>query len=152
MGMKRMGMKRIVCAGGLALALTSGALAPPPAAADEAAAVDAMRDYMAFTSYEAGIILPQQITKEIFDQVLFIDARDAEQYTAETIPGAINIEWREVLTRMDEIPADKKVVLFCNTGTISSQAMFALRVAGRENVTVLQTGLTGWKQNAAYKP
>lgn len=29
---------------------------------------------------------------------------------------------------------------------------FALRVAGRDNVVVLQSGLDGWHANAAWKP
>ena len=70
----------------------------------------------------------------------------------DTIPGARNIEWREVLSRINDIPKDKKVILFCNTGSLSAQAAFALRVAGRDNVLVLQTGLDGWKKDAAFKP
>ncbi len=123
----------------------------PPASAQEAA-VEAMQEYMEFSSYEAGIIVPQQISREIFDSVLFVDTRDAAQFEAGSLPGAVNIEWREVLGRIDEIPEDKKVILFCNTGSLSAQAAFALRVAGRENVLVLQTGLVGWQENAAYKP
>ena len=53
---------------------------------------------------------------------------------------------------MAEIPKGKKVVLFCNTGSLSAQAAFALRVAGRENVSLLQTGFLGWKLDAAHKP
>ena len=123
----------------------------PPASAQEAA-VEAMQEYMEFSNYEAGIIVPQQISREIFDGVLFVDTRDAAQFEAGSLPGAVNIEWREVLGRIDEIPEDKKVILFCNTGSLSAQAAFALRVAGRENVLVLQTGLIGWQENAAYKP
>jgi len=119
------------------------ALFASPAAA-ESPAIKAMQDYMEFSAYEAGIIVPQQLSKEIFDSVVFIDTRDAAQFAAGTIPGARNIEWREVLSRIDEIPKDKKVVLFCNTGSLSAQAAFALRVAGRENVLILQTGLDGW--------
>ena len=107
---------------------------------------------MDFANYEAGIILPEQLTEEIFDGVLFVDTRDSGQFEAGTIPGALNIEWREVLARRDEIPTDRKVVLFCNTGTLSAQAAFALRVSGRDNVLVLQTGLQGWRDRAAYKP
>ena len=33
-----------------------------------------------------------------------------------------------------------------------AQAAFALRVAGRSNVVVMQTGFTGWQQDAAYRP
>lgn len=116
------------------------------------AAVEAMQEYMEFSNYEAGIIVPQQITKDIFDSVVFVDTRGVTQFEEATIPGAVNIEWREALGRIDEIPADKKVILFCNTGTLSAQATFALRVAGRENVLMLQTGFLGWQENAAYKP
>lgn len=118
----------------------------------EDTAVEAMQEYMEFSEYEAGIMLPQQIDHSVFESVLFVDTRDAEQFEAGTIPGAMNIEWREVLGRIDEIPTDGKVVLFCNTGSLSAQAAFALRVAGRENVVVLQTGLNGWRQDAAWKP
>lgn len=139
-------MTRLIAAGAVALVTTAG-----PAVAEEPA-VAAMREYMEFANYEAGIILPRQITKEIFEGVVFVDARDAGQFKQETIPGAVNIEWREVLTRIAEISKDRKVVLFCNTGSLSAQATFVLRVAGRQNVVVLQTGLTGWKKDAAYKP
>lgn len=118
----------------------------------ESPAVAAMQEYMEFTTYEAGIIVPQQISKEVFESVVFIDTRDAGQFAKETIPGARNIEWREVLRRLSEIPQDKKVVLFCNTGSLSAQAAFALRVAGRDNVLLLQTGIEGWKKDAAFKP
>lgn len=135
----------------LSAAVVAAAILVSPAAA-ESPVVKAMQEYMEFSSYEAGIILPQQISKDVFDNVVFIDTRDAAQFAKGSIPGARNIEWREVLSRIDEIPKDKKVILFCNTGSLSAQAAFALRVAGRENVLVLQTGLDGWKKDAAYKP
>ncbi|MAQ37129.1 MULTISPECIES: rhodanese-like domain-containing protein [Thioclava] len=116
------------------------------------AAIEAMQEYMMFSEYEAGIILPQQIDQAVFETALFVDTRDAEQFDAATIPGSINIEWREVLDRIDEIPEDRMTVLFCNTGSLSAQAAFALRVAGRTNVVVLQTGFAGWEKDAAYKP
>lgn len=135
----------------LSAALLGATLLVTPAFA-ESPAVKAMQDYMEFAPYEAGIIVPQQLSKETFDGVVFIDTRDAAQFAAGSIPGARHIEWREVLSRIDEIPKDKKVILFCNTGSLSAQAAFALRVAGRDNVLVLQTGFDGWKKDAAYKP
>ena len=132
----------------LALALTT-ALTPVYANQE---AIEVMNDYMAFQEYESGIMVPQQIDQVVFEASTFIDTRDAEQFAAATIPGAINIEWREVLERIDEIPEEGKVILFCNTGSLSAQATFALRVAGRENVVVLQSGFLGWQENAAYKP
>jgi rhodanese-related sulfurtransferase len=116
------------------------------------AAIDAMQEYMMFSEYESGIILPQQIDQTVFETALFVDTRDAGQFEEGTIPGAVNIEWREVLDRIDEIPEGRMTILFCNTGSLSAQASFALRVAGRANVVVMQTGFTGWQQDAAYQP
>ncbi len=122
-----------------------------PLRADEAG-IGAMQEYMEFSEYEAGIILPQQIDKSVVETALFVDTRNEKQFTEGTIPGSVNIEWREVLSRIDEIPADRMTILFCNTGSLSSQAAFALRVAGRSNVVVLQSGIIGWRENGAYKP
>ena len=119
--------------------------------ADEAA-VEAMQEYLMFSEYEAGIILPNQIDQTVFETATFIDTRDADQFDAARIPTAINIEWREVLDRIDEIPESGLTILYCNTGSLSAQAVFALRVAGRDNVVVLQSGFTGWQETAAYKP
>jgi len=130
--------------------LLTSFLAAPAYASEEA--IEAMSDYMAFQEYESGIMVPAQIDKMVFEASTFIDTRDAEQYETATIPGAVNIEWRQVLERIDEIPQEGKVILFCNTGSLSAQATFALRVAGRENVVVLQSGFIGWQRDAAYKP
>jgi rhodanese-related sulfurtransferase len=141
-----MTLKHLFAAATVALMLH----AAPSRAQD--AAIEAMQEYMMFSEYEAGILLPQQIDQSVFETALFVDTRDADQFEEATIPGAVNIEWREVLDRIDEIPEDRMTILFCNTGSLSAQAAFALRVAGRSNVVVLQSGITGWQQDAAWKP
>lgn len=131
-------------------ALTALTAMAAPAAADDLA--DEIIGYMDFATYEAGIILPQQLTEDVFGSVTFVDTRDAAQFEEGSIPGAINIEWREVPGRLDELPETGMVVLLCNTGSLSAQATFAARVMGRENVLVLQSGLIGWRENGAFKP
>ncbi|MEP5154806.1 rhodanese-like domain-containing protein [Planktotalea sp.] len=106
---------------------------------------EAFADYTDFATYDAGIILPSQITDDVVDSFVFIDTRTAEEFDEETIEGALNIEWREVFSRVDEIPTEKKVVLFCNTGALSAQTAFGLRVMGYENVLILQGGFQDWK-------
>jgi rhodanese-related sulfurtransferase len=133
----------------LALAATLAFAAPAPA---QEAAVEAMQEYLMFADYESGIILPQQIDQSVFETALFVDTRDEGQFAEGAIPGAVNIEWRQVLDRIDEIPEDRMTILYCNTGSLSAQAAFALRVAGRKNVVVMQTGINGWRQDAAFKP
>src|ERR1017187_1248519 len=75
----------------LSAALLGVTLLVGPAAA-ESSAIKTMQDYMEFAPYEAGIIVPQQLSKEIFDSVVFIDTRDAAQFATGSIPGARNIE------------------------------------------------------------
>lgn len=135
------------------LAATVAAIALSlPASAQDNPAIEAMQDYMMFQEYESGIIMPQQIDRTVFENALFVDTRNGGQFEAGTIPGAVNIEWREVLERIDEIPDDRMTILFCNTGSLSAQATFALRVAGRSNVVVLQSGFLGWQKDAAFRP
>ncbi len=121
-----------------------------PAWADDLA--DEITGYMDFATYDSGIIVPEQLTQDVFEAAVFIDTRDSDQFEAATIPGATHIEWRDVPSRLEDIPDNGMVILFCNTGSLSAQAVFAARVLGHENVLVLQTGMQGWLQNAAYKP
>ncbi|MCW8842049.1 MAG: rhodanese-like domain-containing protein [Rhodobacteraceae bacterium] len=131
--------------------LVAGCLALP-VFADEDAVAEAITDYMGFATYEAGIILPAQLDRDVFEAAVFVDTRDREQFEAGHIPGAVHIEWREVPGRIADLPESGLVVLYCNTGSLSAQATFAARLMGRENVVVLQSGITGWRETAAYKP
>jgi rhodanese-related sulfurtransferase len=114
--------------------------------------LDEITGYIEFEPYDSGIILPEQITEDIWPSVTFVDTRNAEQFEVGTIPGALHMEWREVPWRLDELPEDGKVVLFCNTGSLSAQAAFAARLLGRDNVVVLQSGFQGWQETAAWRP
>ncbi|MBS4097463.1 MAG: rhodanese-like domain-containing protein [Sulfuricella sp.] len=130
----------------LLAALLALATMPSPAADT----VTAMEEYLDFVDYGGGIILPEQIPAADWKKIVVIDARDAGQYQKDHIPGALNIEWRQVLARRTELPQDKMVLLYCNTGTLSAQAGFALRLAGMDNVRILQNGFTGWKAKGGF--
>lgn len=140
-------MRQITVAATIAAAIAFGS---GPVLGNQLA--DEIIGYMDFATYESGIILPQQLTQDVFEAAIFVDTRDGDQFDAETIPGAINIEWREIPARLSELPSTGMVILFCNTGSLSAQATFAARLMGQENVLVLQTGIKGWAENAPYKP
>lgn len=126
---------------GVALAM----MLTPSIAADSEAVREAISEYTDFAPYDAGIILPAQLTEDIIGDVVFIDTRTADEHATATIDGARHIEWREIFSRLDEVPTDSKVVLFCSTGALSAQATFGLRVMGYENVLVLQGGFQAWQ-------
>ena len=118
---------------------------PSAMANDKAKIIDELSGYLEFVDYGGGTIFPEQIPKGEYAKMMVIDARDAAQYAKEHIPGAVNIEWRQVLAKSGDIPKNKPVLIYCNTGTLSAQAGFALRVSGWENVRILQGGFSEWK-------
>lgn len=118
---------------------------PSVMANDKAKIIDEISGYLEFVDYGGGTIFPEQIPKGEYAKMMVIDARDAAQYAKEHIPGAVNIEWRQVLAKSGDIPKNKPVLIYCNTGTLSAQAGFALRVSGWENVRILQGGFSEWK-------
>lgn len=131
------------------LALSAG-VASLPAHANDKATIDAMEGYFEFVDYGGATIFPEQIPKEDWKKFFVIDARDAGQFDKGHIPGARNIDWRQVLARRNEIPKDKPVLIYCNQGTLSAQAGFALRLAGYENVRILQGGMSEWQAKGGF--
>lgn len=107
---------------------------------------DEMAGYLDFAGYTEGVIQPEQLTADILPGVTFVDVRMAEEFAADGIEGALNIEWREIVSRADELPASGMVVMYCNTAVLSSQAMLVARLMGHDNVLVLQGG------RAAFQP
>jgi rhodanese-related sulfurtransferase len=132
----------------LALSLLLPLAAP---AAENPQVADAVEGYMDFTEYGSSIIWPEQIPAEDWKKIMVIDARDAAQFAKEHIPGAINIEWRKIPGRRAEITKDKMVLIYCNTGSLSAQSVFAMRLLGWDNVKVLQDGLEGWKKKGGFE-
>lgn len=124
---------------------------PATAFAEDKAAISAMEAYFDFSEYEGGTILPEQIPAEDWKNIYVIDTRDAEQFQKDHIPGAVNIDWRKVLGQRSKLPHNKMVLLYCNAGTLSSQAAMALRVSGMENVRILQGGFTEWKAKGGFE-
>lgn len=124
----------------------------PAAWADnKAAAIDEMEGYLEFVDYGGGVIFAEQIPKDEWPRMMVIDARDPAQFAKGHIPGAVNMDWRQVLAKRSSIPKNKPVLIYCNTGSLSAQAGFALRVAGWDNVKILQGGLQEWAAKGGFE-
>lgn len=91
-----------------------------------------------------GFVKPAYF-EDIKDSVL-VDVRPAADYANETIDGALNIPTPELRSRCDELPKDKKVILFCNTGFQSYVASRILLQRGFNNVYSLTAGIELYKE------
>jgi rhodanese-related sulfurtransferase len=126
-------------------------LAGSALASENPEVANAIEEYMDFSTYSGSLIWPEQIPAEEWKKIMVIDARDPTQFSKGHIPGAVNIEWRQIVAHRNEIPKDRLVVVYCNSGSLSAQAVFALRLLGWDNVKVLQDGFEGWKAKGGFE-
>ena len=61
------------------------------------------------------------------------------------IPGAHHIHVTELPERMDEVPRDRAVTIFCGSGLRSMTAASLLKREGWRDVSVVLGGIAGWR-------
>lgn len=105
-----------------------------------------LQDYMESAPFADGVITSAQL-KALSVKPLVVDTRAAEAFAKDHISGAINIDWRFVLSEVKQLPKDRLIVLYCDTGILSSKAHLALRLVGYDQVKVLFNGYDGWKSS-----
>ncbi len=74
-----------------------------------------------------------------------IDVRTPLEYSMGTIPGAINIPIDDLRSRMQELPRDKKLILFCQVGLRGYLAYRILVQNGFEKLANLSGGYKTYK-------
>jgi rhodanese-related sulfurtransferase len=72
-----------------------------------------------------------------------IDVRRSEEWDAGRIAGARHIEINELQGEAESIPKDRPVVFYCRSGSRSSLAAAAFRLAGWDAYN-LEGGLDAW--------
>jgi rhodanese-related sulfurtransferase len=130
----------------ITLALAAASCLPMAAQAQsDKATVNAIEGYFDFVDTNAGTILPEQIPAEDYKKFFVLDVRDAGQFAKDHVPGATNIEWRQVFAQRAKLPKDKTILVYCNTSSFAAQVAMALRMDGFENVRLLYGGFNEWK-------
>ncbi|GAV20737.1 phage shock protein E [Mariprofundus micogutta] len=74
----------------------------------------------------------------------FIDVRTAEEFAAGHIEGARLIPVQELAERLNEVPKDKQVYVYCRSGKRSAQASSLLAKAGFSNIENVSGGINAW--------
>ncbi|MET0671911.1 MAG: rhodanese-like domain-containing protein [Microbacterium pygmaeum] len=74
--------------------------------------------------------------------VPLIDVREADEYAAGHVPGAVNIPMSSIGTRLDELP-DGAFDVICQVGGRSGRVVEALEPRGYD-VTNVDGGTGGW--------
>jgi rhodanese-related sulfurtransferase len=89
---------------------------------------------------DSFIIHWHDINKLDSEKSSLIDVRTAEEYSLGTIKEAKNISVDELRNRLSEIPQDREIIIFCQTGLRSYIACRILRQKGYRKVKNLSGG------------
>ena len=73
-----------------------------------------------------------------------LDVRSPEEYAAGHVPGAVNIPYDQVASRLAEVPKDKDVVLYCKSGRRAGIAAEALADQGYTRLQHLEGDIVAW--------
>lgn len=63
-----------------------------------------------------------------------LDVRTPEEFAAGHVEGAVNIPVQDLEQRLEEVPTDKPVVVYCQSGRRSAKAAEILRVNGHPSI------------------
>ncbi|MFZ4678443.1 MAG: FAD-dependent oxidoreductase, partial [Nodosilinea sp.] len=81
-----------------------------------------------FAAMVAANILRGDMPVTHWDQLgdgFLLDVRHAEELAVESVPGAVNIDLVHLRERLDELPRDRKILVFCRSG---QRAHYAVRL------------------------
>lgn len=82
------------------------------------------------------------------EEIQILDVRgEKEREQKGSIPGALNIHVTQLFERIDEVPEDREVFIFCGSGLRSMMAASLLKKEGWNNLKVVLGGLSGWSSN-----
>ena len=79
---------------------------------------------------------------------LLVDVREPGEVARKSfdVPDIMLIPLREIERRYKEIPANRKVIVACNSGSRSSMAMRTLMNHGFSKAVNMQYGMSGWSR------
>lgn len=90
----------------------------------------------------AAALLERQ--QQVHEDLYVLDVRTPEEFAAGHVPGAVNIPYDQVASRLGEVPRDKDVVLYCKSGRRAGLASEVLANHGYTRLQHLEGDIVGW--------
>ncbi len=87
---------------------------------------------------------PVEAKIEYDNHTPFIDVREENEHRQARIPNSTLIPLSQMQNRWQEIPKDKKVVIYCQSGNRSASLIMELERLGYENLMNLYGGIIAW--------
>jgi len=82
------------------------------------------------------------------EPMVVVDVREASEFEAGHIEGAIHIPLRQLAKRLDQLPPDKQapLAIICRSGGRSSYGTMALWLLGYRNLKNIMGGMQAWER------
>jgi rhodanese-related sulfurtransferase len=81
------------------------------------------------------------------DEFTLLDIRSAGELAQGVLPDAEHLPMHLIPLRINELPKDKDVILYCHSGARSYHACAYLAQQGYENVINLRGGILNWARS-----
>ena len=103
---------------------------------------------MFFNTYSCQNIGPEELTEKIKsgEDFFLLDVRTPTEYAAQSIEGSFLIPLQELERRIDELPREKDIVVYCRVGNRSAYVCSHLARMGY-NVKNLEGGIMLWNMS-----
>jgi rhodanese-related sulfurtransferase len=98
----------------------------------------------------AGWDIPDVRAADVAEDAYLLDVRDPDEWDAGHAPTAHHLPMMQIPARLDEVPADRDVVVVCKVGARSAQVVAFLRANGFDRASNLDGGMWAWQ--AAGRP
>ena len=92
-------------------------------------------------------IAPRELRDRLAGEepVVLLDVREPWETRLAALPGSQNVPLDTLLDRLEMLPRDARIVVYCRSGARSAVAVGVLRAAGFVDVKRLSGGLQGWR-------
>ena len=95
-----------------------------------------------------GDISPEELLSHPPQDAIVLDVRTPGEYASGHVPGAVNIPYDQVGSRLDELHASPEtpIVVYCERGGRAGKAASVLLGAGYHDVLHLEGDMSGWRE------
>lgn len=90
-------------------------------------------------------VVPWHIVNELEADDILVDVRTVTEFEKGNIPGSVNIPVDDLRERLDEIPVDKNIYIYCKVGLRGYLAQRILVQSGFQNVFNVSGGYQSWE-------
>lgn len=130
------------------LSLVFLAMASPALAADPVAA--AVDDFLSNLPKDFYMLSSKGLKAALDagEPLVVVDVREASEFEAGHIEGAIHIPLRQLAKKLNQLPSDKNAPLavICRTGARASYGTAGLWLLGYRNLRNIAGGMQGWEK------